>query len=461
MADLKSLVQTGSLQDYLEEFDVLSHKVTLTEEYSLSCFLSGLRDEIKIPLRMFGPRSLQQAYALARLQESYLTATRSNRNYYNKPPSQPPSTTTTTQSTNSKPPLLPTPSTPSRLNPYNIAATASKPPFNVVPNHKPFQPRTRRLTDEEINEKRAKNLCFWCDEKFVPGHQCRKKQLHMIVVQDFPEMEENTEVAVDSFSGDGENTTHVPNISLHAMGGLAEKSHQTMRVLGQYKRKALHILIDSGSTHNFLDQSVIKGLGYQLLPIDPVPITIANGQEVWCTQVCKRFTWEVQSYQFTADFLVMPLGGCEMVLGIQWLATLGDIVWNFNSLRMSFTTDAGSCVIQGITTTRIKLVSGTNLLKMMQSTPYTAYALQVCTKMSTTTPNTHVFTGGSQFSIQAMGVNDLDLTSLLTEFQSLFDTPQTLPPHRLHDHRIPLVEGAKPVNVRPYNHSPLQKDVIE
>ena len=42
MADLKSLVQTGSLQDYLEEFDVLSHKVTLTEEYSLCCFLSGL-----------------------------------------------------------------------------------------------------------------------------------------------------------------------------------------------------------------------------------------------------------------------------------------------------------------------------------------------------------------------------------------------------------------------------------
>ena len=60
---------------------------------------------------------------------------------------------------------------------------------------------------------------------------------------------------------------------------------------------------------------------------------------------------------------------------------------------------------------------------------------------------------GSQFSIQATGVIDLDLTSLLAEFQSLFDTPKTLPPHRLHDHRIPLVEGAKPVNVRPYKHS--------
>ena len=58
MADLKSLVQIGTLQNYLEEFDVLSNRVTLIEEYSLSCFLSGLRDEIRIPIRMLGPTTL-------------------------------------------------------------------------------------------------------------------------------------------------------------------------------------------------------------------------------------------------------------------------------------------------------------------------------------------------------------------------------------------------------------------
>ena len=31
MADLKGLVQSGSLREYMEEFDVLSHKVTLSE----------------------------------------------------------------------------------------------------------------------------------------------------------------------------------------------------------------------------------------------------------------------------------------------------------------------------------------------------------------------------------------------------------------------------------------------
>ncbi|EEF34791.1 conserved hypothetical protein [Ricinus communis] len=76
MADLKGLIQTGTLQEYMESFEVLSHKVTLSEDYSLSCFLSGLKEEIRIPLRMLGPKSLQQAYALARMQDSYLSATK-------------------------------------------------------------------------------------------------------------------------------------------------------------------------------------------------------------------------------------------------------------------------------------------------------------------------------------------------------------------------------------------------
>ncbi|KVH88300.1 hypothetical protein Ccrd_024181 [Cynara cardunculus var. scolymus] len=62
MADLKGLILYGSLQDYLKKFDVLPHKVTLSEEYALSCFLSGLEDKTIIPLCMFGPKSLQESY---------------------------------------------------------------------------------------------------------------------------------------------------------------------------------------------------------------------------------------------------------------------------------------------------------------------------------------------------------------------------------------------------------------
>ena len=50
---------------------------------------------------------------------------------------------------------------------------------------------------------------------------------------------------------------------------------------------------------------------------------------------------------------------------------------------------------------------------------------------------------------------------LLKQYDDLFQEPNQLPPHRSHDHRIPLKEGISAVNVRPYRHSTLQKDVVE
>lgn len=43
---------------------------------------------------------------------------------------------------------------------------------------------------------------------------------------------------------------------------------------------------------------------------------------------------EMQRVDFMADMLVIPLGVADVVLGIQWLVTLGDIKWNFRQLKM-------------------------------------------------------------------------------------------------------------------------------
>ena len=182
MADLKGLVQTGTLQEYLEEFDMLSHKVNLTEDYSLSCFISGLKDEIKIPVRMFGPKNLQQAYALARLQDSYISATEPQKTYSNRfqptqtIPTSNLNTTTTKAFTlpSSKPPLLPTPN--HSLRPNNSTTNLKFPqPINTKVAS-PFQ--TKRLIDEELNEKRAKNLCFGMMKNLFLGISARRNTIY-------------------------------------------------------------------------------------------------------------------------------------------------------------------------------------------------------------------------------------------------------------------------------------------
>ncbi|GKE58112.1 hypothetical protein Tco_1497297 [Tanacetum coccineum] len=53
------------------------------------------------------------------------------------------------------------------------------------------------------------------------------------------------------------------------------------------------------------------------------------------------------------------------------------------------------------------------------------------------------------------------LEQLLTRFDSLFQVPTSLPPHRMIDHRIHLLPNTKPVNVRSYRYPHYQKGEME
>ena len=53
------------------------------------------------------------------------------------------------------------------------------PPPIISPNQKSEGGFTR-ITNQEARDRRAKGLCFYCDEKFVRGHRCQRPQLFMI-----------------------------------------------------------------------------------------------------------------------------------------------------------------------------------------------------------------------------------------------------------------------------------------
>ncbi|GJU19862.1 retrotransposon-related protein [Tanacetum coccineum] len=54
-----------------------------------------------------------------------------------------------------------------------------------------------------------------------------------------------------------------------------------------------------------------------------------------------------------------------------------------------------------------------------------------------------------------------EMKEVVDEYEDVFEVPKQLPSHRSHDHRIPLIEGTQPVNIRPYRHPPTQKEAIE
>lgn len=146
----------------------------------------------------------------------------------------------------------------------------------------------RRLTSAEMNEKRAKGLCFFCDEKYTMGHVCKaKKQLYLIDVVEEEERVEEVELIQEQ---EHQNATHeFMTISLQAYTGVT--GYQTLKVTGYHEKRPLQVLIDTGSTHNFIDQEVAKKLGCKAEPITEQSVCVADGRKMQTAHVCKNLQW--------------------------------------------------------------------------------------------------------------------------------------------------------------------------
>ena len=108
-----------------------------------------------------------------------------------------------------------------------------------------------------MSEKRQKGLCFFCDEKFIPRHKCNAaKQLYLLEVCDEEEQEKehdsDAQEVLEVEAEGGENC----EISIHALNGIP--GFHTLRVVGYSEKGPLNILIDPGSTHNFIDEEVAR-----------------------------------------------------------------------------------------------------------------------------------------------------------------------------------------------------------
>ncbi|KAK3027304.1 hypothetical protein RJ639_041125 [Escallonia herrerae] len=174
------LKQTSTVSNYQGQFEqlraqVLAKNYTLTEEYFVESFLSGLWEEVRGMVQMFGPTTLMEAYSKARLQEAQLlTLGRTNKHL--TPVSYQPQPTHSTSFMRKATPFTPPPnpnSTPSATNTKGNS-------YRI----------TKRLTDAERQLKREKGICYTCDEPFTPSHKCKNKKLFLMVAEEEGESEE-------------------------------------------------------------------------------------------------------------------------------------------------------------------------------------------------------------------------------------------------------------------------------
>lgn len=77
-------------------------------------------------------------------------------------------------------------------------------------------------------------------------------------------------------------------------------------------------------------------------------VTVADGESLGTRGICENVGWLCQGVEFQNDFMVLPLKGCDLVLGVQWLVSLGPIIWNFEALTMKFQYHGDCCELKGL-----------------------------------------------------------------------------------------------------------------
>lgn len=313
-------------------------------------------------------------------------------------------------------------------------------------DHLPNKPPTGVLwkAKQLKDYRRANGLCFKCGDKFAPGHQCA-----IPVVAQLKALEGGPTILSDELLDTLTEAEHTEDgecmhISVNAVAGT--ENAKTIRLQAHVKDKTLLILIDSGSSHSFLDQSVVDLLQCPTVSTLPTHVKVANGDILVCSAEVPSFNWWVQGHTFQHPMKVLALGGYDCILGMDWLEQQGAMVCQWKERWIQFSYKGRMVTLQGVVDQSQQPPtepSHTQFLKWQASNEIWATAL--VTLVAKPVAN----------AIPA------PIQQVLDQYTTVFQENLALPPHRAYDHSINLIPGATPVNSRPYRYSPLQKDEIE
>ncbi|KAL4588274.1 hypothetical protein LXL04_001157 [Taraxacum kok-saghyz] len=357
---LGSLFQEEGVEEYIENFEELSALIAdQSEEQSIGWFLRGLKTEIRNWVRTLNPSSCNQAMELARNVESAM----GGRN--EKPSYRPRSGNTHTYSSlpsfksrspsknNLQSPLKPTYVT------NSSAPNQNRPPDKPNFGNPPRTPNVRHLTSSEWEERRKKGFCFKCGQRYSPQHKCADGGLRILLLAAGETLGADGEVHNAEVLSDEEEDPEGACNSLELSSGPTNPSCSlsTIKLVGEINGVPVLILVDNGATHNFLSKRLAIALGLHVSPIKRACIKMGDDRRVWMTEGCTGIPIKLGSYSLNADALVYDLGSLDLILGIAWLKTLGDVLCNWASRSIQFWDNGEMVKLQGISSTQEGLSS--------------------------------------------------------------------------------------------------------
>ncbi|KAJ4807007.1 polyprotein [Rhynchospora pubera] len=423
IGEFKRLHQGGRVNDYIKQFDNCRSRLQhqrpyIPNDFYLAAFIEGLKDELRAMVTLLKPQSLNEAYQLATQYESVQESQSKRLRLPNRPTYQ--VTFPRTRTDNEKQLVLPD------------------------KNQKPWQ-ATSSPRDMSYEQRKALNLCHKCGDKWFPGHKCTDKAVQYLMGPDHSQEPEENLIYEDCAEEIQPDMIEEAVISLFTTH--EPKKVKTMKIRGKVGNKCICALIDSGSSHSFVNPDVLHSQSFVITQTNPMAVMVANGTKMITDMECKALKFTLQSHEFDKDMRVLDVKGYDLILGLDWLTELGPMMVDWGKGYLAFQKDNKQI--------QLKVQEEVAEVHLCQE----AFNIQEETAAGSEVMIAHLFLISPNTKIQQEA--QIQLEDVLAKYNEVFQDPKSLPPPRSVDHQIPLTSDAQPISLRPYRYSHFQKLEIE
>jgi hypothetical protein len=122
-------------------------------------------------------------------------------------------------------------------------------------------------------------------------------------------------------------------------------------------------------------------------------------------RACENVCLQIGQYHMKSHMFAIDMGGCDIVLGAEWLRTLGPILMDFKELTMQFHQEGQQYKFQGIIVGSPEIISSHRMEKLLKK-GHSSIIAQLHAIQATETPSV-----------------PQDLQSILSKHQVVFSTP--------------------------------------
>jgi len=145
---------------------------------------------------------------------------------------------------------------------------------------------------------------------------------------------------------------------------------------------------------------------------------VGNGEQIHCSSLCPNVSVFIQHHNFSIPFYLIPIEGTDMVIGMDWLRSLGPLQDYFSIPHISFNHKGFSITLHDIYKFLHNHASPNHICQLLHNNIVASIHLTFQPHY----PTVH-------YSNSPPSPPHPDITQLLQRYTTIFSRPHGLPPH--------------------------------